>query len=347
MDIRQLIISEDATILDAMKQLEQEAKKILFILRNGKLAASITDGDIRRWILSGGALDESVDKVGNFNPLYLHLNEINLAENLMHKYSIEAVPIINEKHELVSVVFWNDKNIHIEKAKIDLPVVMMAGGLGTRLYPYTKILPKPLIPVGEIPIAERIINQFCQAGCNQFYLVVNHKKNMIKAYFNEIEKKYEIQYTDENIPLGTGGGISLLKGKINSTFILTNCDILVEADFYKIYEFHKKQKNIITMICSLKNFTIPYGVVNIAHDGSIDSLQEKPVISFFTNTGCYLVESKVIDEVELNRNVNFPELIEECKKKGDKVGVYPIGERSWFDMGQIDTFEEMNKKFEK
>ena len=93
---------------------------------------------------------------------------------------------------------------------------------------------------------------------------------MIKAYFNEIEKKYEIQYIDENIPLGTGGGISLLKGKINSTFILTNCDILVEADFYKIYEFHKKQKNIITMICSLKNFTIPYGVVNIAHDGSID-----------------------------------------------------------------------------
>lgn len=347
MDIHQLVISEDATVLDAMKQLEQGSRKILFILDNRRLAASITDGDIRRWILSGGNLEESVRKVGNYSPLYLHLNNINLAEGLMRDNSIEAVPIVDEGNELISVVFWNDKNIQIEKPKINLPVVMMAGGLGTRLYPYTKILPKPLIPIGEIPIAERIINQFYEVGCNRFFLVVNHKKNMIKAYFNEIDKKYDIQYIDEDVPLGTGGGISLLKGKINSTFILTNCDILVEENFSKIYEFHKKEKNIITMICSLKNFTIPYGVVNIAHDGTIESLQEKPKISFFTNTGCYLVEARVIDELEENRNVNFPELIEEYKKKGEKVGVYPVGESSWLDMGQIDTFEEMNRKFEK
>ncbi|ODM05624.1 nucleotidyltransferase family protein [Eisenbergiella tayi] len=347
MDIHQLVISEEATVLDAMRQLEQGSRKILFILDDRRLAASITDGDIRRWILSGGNLEESVRKVGNYSPLYLHLNDINLAEGLMRDNSIEAVPIVNEGNELISVVFWNDKNIQIEKPKINLPVVMMAGGLGTRLYPYTKILPKPLMPIGEIPIAERIINQFYEVGCNQFFLVVNHKKNMIKAYFNEIDKKYDIQYIDEDVPLGTGGGISLLKGKINSTFILTNCDILVEENFSKIYEFHKKEKNIITMICSLKNFTIPYGVVNIAHDGTIESLQEKPKISFFTNTGCYLVEARVIDELEENRNVNFPELIEEYKKKCEKVGVYPVGENSWLDMGQIDTFEEMNRKFEK
>lgn len=181
---------------------------------------------------------------------------------------------------------------------------------------------------------------------NQFFLVVNYKKNMIKAYFNEIKKDYSVSYIDEEYPLGTGGGIALLKNKIHETFILSNCDILIEEDFKKIYEFHKKEKNLITMVCSLKTFTIPYGVIEIGADGQIKNMKEKPEFSFFTNTGCYIVEPRVIDEMKTGRNVAFPDIIMEYKKRNEKVGIYPIGEHAWMDMGQMDTFEEMRARVE-
>lgn len=346
MEIEKLFIDENNTILEAMAQMDQAARKILFIQKEGKLAATLTDGDIRRWILSGGSLKEKVKKAANYSPRYLTADRQYQAEEMMKQHLIEAVPIVNEDGALLSVIFWNEENVRLKQEKVELPVVMMAGGLGTRLYPYTKILPKPLIPVGEIPIAERIMNQFHKYGCDRFYLVVNHKKNMIKAYFNEIERDYEITYVDEEKPLGTGGGVSLLKGKIDQTFILTNCDILIEEDFSKIYEYHRKEKNLITMVCSLKNYSIPYGVVNIGNDGTIESMQEKPVMSFFTNTGCYIVEPRVIEEMEEQKCISFPDVIAAYKNSGEKVGVYPIGEHAWLDMGQMDAFEEMRSRLE-
>jgi NDP-sugar pyrophosphorylase family protein len=261
----------------------------------------------------------------------------------MKKNNIDALPLINEKGEIVSILFLNDEIIR-EKNRLEVPVVIMAGGLGTRLYPYTKILPKPLIPVGEIPIAEHIINRFNKYGCKDFYLILNHKKNMIKAYFNEISKDYSVNYIDEEKPLGTGGGLSLLKNKINSTFILSNCDILIEEDYYKLYRHHKKENNLITMVTSLKNLKIPYGVIEISETGEIESMEEKPSFSFFTNTGMYVVEPRVIEELEENKVIGFPDIIEHYQNKGEKVGVYPISEKSWLDMGQLDELEEMRKR---
>ena len=222
----------------------------------------------------------------------------------------------------------------------------MAGGLGTRLSPYTNILPKPLIPIGEIPIAEHIINSFKQYGCKEYYMIVNYKRNMIKAYFDEVEKDYSLKFVMEEKKLGTGGGVSLLKGDIKSTFILTNCDILIEEDLSKAYKRHKETGNMITMICSLKNFTIPYGVVNVDENGDIDTMQEKPEMTFLTNTGCYIVEPQVIEEMTYNEPIDFPVLIENCKAKGYRIGVYPISESSWLDMGQFDEMEKMRQRFE-
>jgi NDP-sugar pyrophosphorylase family protein len=163
---------------------------------------------------------------------------------------------------------------------------------------------------------------------------------MIKAYFNEIDKDYNVYYIDENKPLGTGGGLSLLKGRISSTFILTNCDILVQEDFNKIYQLHKEKKHLITMVCSLKNFSVPYGVVEIGEHGEIESMREKPELSFFTNTGCYIVEPEVIEELEDDTMIGFPDIIEKYKSQAKNVGVYPIGEKAWLDMG---NFEEMKR----
>lgn len=343
MIIKDILINEECTMMKAMQALDHVAKKVLFVVREEKLIATLTDGDIRRWILKKGNLEAKVSDIANYNPKFLHTKDKNIAKQYMKDQSIEALPIVNENMLILTVILWNDEEIDNRK-KITLPVVIMAGGVGTRLYPYTKILPKPLIPIGDLPIAEHIINKFHNYGCNDFYLIVNHKKNMIKAYFNEIQKEYTVNYIDEDKPLGTGGGLSLLKGKIDTTFIFSNCDILIEEDYEKMYRFHKKENNLITMICSLKNIKIPYGVIQINDKGEIESMKEKPELSFFTNTGVYIVEPKVIEYLENNLEISFPDIIEKHRNSGDKVGIYPISEHAWMDMGQLDSMEEMNKR---
>jgi Nucleoside-diphosphate-sugar pyrophosphorylase involved in lipopolysaccharide biosynthesis/translation initiation factor 2B, gamma/epsilon subunits (eIF-2Bgamma/eIF-2Bepsilon) len=337
-------IEEDKSILDAMQQLDKSARKILFVHREGKLLASLTDGDIRRWILKKGNLQMSVKYAANYAPKYLYEHQVDQAMHAMKEYGIDALPVVDNEHRIKKVVFTSDFMQKYGTFEKDIPVVIMAGGLGTRLSPYTNILPKPLIPVGDYPIAEHIINRFYSYGCRQFYMIVNYKRNMIKAYFDEFEKEYRLDFITEEKALGTGGGISLLKGKIKDTFILTNCDILIDDNLTKAYEQHIESGNMITMVCSLKNFTIPYGVVNIGEDGMIASMQEKPNMSFFTNTGCYFVEPEVIEDLEYNEPADFPAIIEKYMKNGKRVGIYPIGEEAWLDMGQIDELEKMKTR---
>lgn len=350
--IDQFLGTTTMTIVEAMQQIDKNAKGILFIVDDiCKLVGCLTDGDIRRWLIKTGSLHSLVTEAMNRTPYSVLRDEAAHAESLMREKSIFAIPIVDETGQVTDIIF-EDKQINneaLQKSTIsgNVPVVMMAGGKGTRLYPYTQILPKPLIPVGDLPIAEHIINGFCEYGCKDFYLIVNHKKNMIKAYFSEVEKDYNISYADEYEPLGTGGGLSLLKGQIHEPFIFTNCDTLIVEDFSEIYKYHKKQKNVVTMICSLKNYKIPYGVINMGNGGQIESMEEKPTVSFFTNTGCYIVEPEVIDDIPENTVMGFPTLIEKYKKEGKKVGVYPINESSWMDMGEMDALEAMRKRLEK
>lgn len=343
MEIKDFLIDEESTLIEAMKQLDMVAKKILFVVKKGHFVATITDGDIRRSILRKKNLDSKIKDIANYNPKFLLEKDRPRAKEYMKKNSIEALPIVNKKGDIISIILWNDEEVEYKK-KIDIPIVIMAGGLGTRLYPYTKILPKPLIPIGEIPIVEHIINRFYKNGSKQFYLVVNHKKNMIKAYFNEVKKNYEINYIEEYKPLGTGGGLSLLKGKINSTFILSNCDILIEEDYEKIYKFHKDNCNLITMVCSLKTIRIPYGVIEISESGEIENMKEKPEISFLANTGMYIIENTILEDIEEGKEIGFPDIIEEYRLKGKKIGVYPISENNWMDMGEFDEMEKMRKR---
>lgn len=348
-DMEQFLGTTTMTIVEAMQKIDKNTRGLLFIVdKERKLLGSLTDGDIRRWLIKAGTLQVEVSVAMNHKPYRIHSNEKKDAAKIMKAHSIFALPVINEEGQVLDIIF-DTKEVYNEPLKTlkGVPVVMMAGGKGTRLYPYTKILPKPLIPVGELPIAEHIINKFFAYGCKDFHLIVNHKKNMIKAYFNEVEKAYNLFYADEDEPLGTGGGLSLLKGKIDNTFVLTNCDTLIEADFSQIYQYHKEQNNIITMICSLKNYQIPYGVINLGNGGQIESMEEKPTFSFFTNTGCYIVDPEVIKDIPENTVVGFPDLLEKYRKEGRNVGVYPINESSWLDMGEMEALEEMRKRLEK
>ena len=233
------------------------------------------------------------------------------------------------------------------RKKAGIPVVVMAGGLGTRLYPYTKILPKPLIPVGEKPICEMILDRFCDYGCRQVYMVVNYKKNMIKSYFNDLENKpYQIEYADETEFLGTGGGLCLLKGRLNTTFFFSNCDTLLDVDYGDVYQYHKRHGNLITMICAYKHYTVPYGVVEMGENGAIEGMREKPELNFLTNTGVYVVEPQVVAELEDGKKQGFPDVIEKYRRAGKPVGVYPISESAWMDMGQMEELEKMRRRLE-
>ena len=343
--VEELCITRDTTVLETLKKLDETGQRILFVAPDRLLQGVVTDGDIRKFILRGGALEAPVWEAANQSPKTLPVSERGRAREVMQQYSIDALPLLDKKGYIADIAFARGLDLDHHK-QAGIPVVIMAGGLGTRLYPYTKILPKPLIPVGELPIAEHIINRFRDFGCTDFRMVVNYKKNMIKSYFSELDKDYTVSYVDEDTFMGTGGGLCLLKGSMDSTFFFSNCDTLIDADFGDIYEYHKQQGNVITMICAFKHYVVPYGVVELDENGGIAQMREKPELNFLTNTGVYVVEPEVVADMPDGQFIGFPDVIDRYRKAGRKVGVYPIGEASWMDMGQMEELEKMRRRME-
>ena len=343
--VEELFIEPTATVLETLRKLDETGQRILFIAPEGQLKAVITDGDIRKFFLRGGTPDQTVDNAANYHPLSLPVSERGKARKMLQKHCIDALPILNKRGVITDIVFARGEDVDNRK-RADIPVVMMAGGLGTRLYPYTKILPKPLIPVGEQPIAELIMDRFRDFGCHDFTMIVNYKRGMIKSYFGELEKDYTVNFADEDVFMGTGGGLCLLKGKMKSPFFFTNCDTLLDVDFGDIYEYHKAHGNLVTMVCDFKHYTVPYGVVELREDCVIAARREKPELYFLTNTGVYVVEPRVVEEMRDGEKIGFPDVIERYRAAGEKVGVYPISESSWMDMGQLEELEKMRRKLE-
>ncbi|MBQ7148567.1 MAG: CBS domain-containing protein [Pseudobutyrivibrio sp.] len=342
--MQNVLIHEEDSILQAMRTFDASGRKTAFIVDgDNKLLAAVSEGDVRRFILSGGDLNDAVSTIANYKPRSLKEDERDDARDFLRRHNIQGLPIVDDEGHVIDTVFWSENNL-TKQGNLSAPVVMMAGGKGTRLYPYTRILPKPLIPVGEKPISELIMDSFAEYGIDRMIMIVNHKKGMIKSYYGEVEKPYAIEFVDEDAPLGTGGGLSLLRGKVDETFILTNCDILIEEDYSKIYEHHKKEGNMITMVCSLRNFQIAYGVVEFGEHGNIIDMKEKPEFSFFTNTGIYIVEPEVIDYIKDGEVIGFPDIINRLKDDNKKVGVYPINENTWMDMGQLDELSKMESR---
>lgn len=343
--VEELFIPESATVLETMRKLDETGQRIVFIAPGGRLKAVVTDGDIRKFFLRGGTMDVPVSRAANYAPRSLPISERGRAREVLQQHSIDALPILNKRGLITDIVFARGVDVDNRK-HAELPVVMMAGGLGTRLYPYTKILPKPLIPVGEQPIAELIIDRFRGFGCREFTLVVNYKRGMIKSYFGDLEKDYTVDFVDEDVFMGTGGGLCLLKGRMDKTFFFTNCDTLLDVDFGDIYEYHKQHGHLITMVCAFKHYTVPYGVVELGEDGGIAAMREKPELNFLTNTGVYVVEPRVVEEMRDGEKIGFPDVIKRYRDAGEKVGIYPISESSWMDMGQMEELEKMRRKLE-
>ncbi|HBJ1652186.1 sugar phosphate nucleotidyltransferase [Clostridium botulinum] len=345
MDISSLLVNKDMSIRKGIDILDKNGKKFIVVVEDKKLIGVVTDGDIRRWILKNGDISKSTDNIMTKSPKYLQIEERNNVKEIMNKYKIEAVPIVNKEKEVVDVVFWSDvyNNQLTYFETNNIPIVIMAGGKGTRLQPYTKIIPKMLVPIGEIPIIERIINNFVNFNFNDFYVTINYKKDIIKAYFNK-ETSYDISFVEEDTPLGTAGSLTLLKDNIKSTFFVSNCDILVDANYSDILKFHKKCQNKITIVTALKNYVIPYGVFNLNDDGSILSLDEKPRYEFLVNTGMYILEKDVLEYIEENKYADMTDIIYKLIENKEKIGIYPVTEGAWLDMGEFESMKHMIDK---
>lgn len=340
-ELQQFIGKDNLTISEAMQKIDTNSYGILFLSGDDeKILGCITDGDIRRFLLAGGKMSGKAVDAANKNPRVAY--SIEEARNLYHKRYFVVIPLVDENRRIVDI-YSGETGDQIEKehSPLNIPVVINAGGKGTRLDPFTRVIPKPLIPIGDLPIIEHIMKEYQSYSCNEFHIIVNYKRDLMKAYFADNDNNYNISWYDEEKPLGTGGGLSLLRGKFKDTFFFANCDALLTANYESMVKFHKENGNVITMICAYKNINIPYGVVEMGLNGAIEDMKEKPLMSFLTNTGIYIVEPEVIDDIEDGVSIGFPDIVEKERQKGKRVAVFPVSENDWMDMGQIPELEKM------
>lgn len=337
-------IQHDQTILEAVKIIDTGGAKIAVVVdEDCKLLGTITDYDVRQAILKGHDLRKNVTSIMNHNPKVVNIScsdqEI-LAK--MKSKSVRQIPIVNDNGFLVGLKLLSDfSNESIKRSNI---VVIMAGGLGTRLRPLTDHCPKPLLKIGNKPILEIILESFIEAGFCKFYISVNYKAEMIKQYFgNGYKYGVTINYLEENKRLGTAGALSLLPDQIKESVIVMNGDLLTKVSFKQLLDFHTNNKSLATMCVREYNYQIPYGVIDF-DNWKITALKEKPVYSAFVNAGIYVLEPEVIKSIEKEKYFDMTDLFSDVMSKKENALIFPIREY-WLDVGRIEDFEKAQGEF--
>ncbi len=350
MNWKKLIVKDNVNLKETLKRMDEGAEKILFVVnKNNLIKGVITDGDIRRHFLHHGTLNANVSQIYNTKFMYAKNGyKKKDIKKLMLEKKIEVLPVIDNSGRIIDALSWADvfgSSSSFAGDSVSVPVVIMAGGRGERLAPFTKILPKALIPIGEKPIIEIIMDKFNSCGVKKFYVTINHKGEMVKVYFESTPKPYAIEYIKESDFLGTAGSLKLLPSKIEDTFIVSNCDIIVTADYRDLLEFHAKNKNLLTVVGSIQHYRIPYGILHFKKEGRIKNIQEKPEFDFTVNTGVYVLSKKAIDFIPKNKRFDMTDLIGKLIKNKKKVGVYPISEKSYMDTGQWEEYKKHMEGF--
>src|SRR3989338_1410367 len=347
--LKSLLIPTGTTIKQTMQKLTETSEKILFVIDfNEKLLGTVTDGDIRIGLINGIEFSEKVEIIMHREFVSVKQDTVNMEElvkELMLETKIEQIPILNNDGVIVDVIIWTDildEKKHQKPAKFfDNQIVIMAGGKGTRLDPFTRILPKPLIPIVNKPLIELIMERFYQNVFSNFIFTLNYKKEYIKLFLKENKLPYSIDWVEEEDFLGTAGSLILLKDKITDTFIVTNCDTLLELEFADVMKWHKEHKAVMTLIGCHNEYQIPFGVLQMSN-GKLDKIIEKPVHDVIINTGVYVMEPSVLSYIEEGKPINMDELIDILLEK-ENLTIYPIYD-GWLDIGQ---WEEYKKSLEK
>jgi dTDP-glucose pyrophosphorylase len=321
-ELKGLLVPPTMSVKEAMTRMGESAEQILLVTtRDRTLIGTLTDGDIRRHILSDGALVEPVSKVCHTTPKTVS-NTYSASEvkQLMLEKRIKQIPIVDAKRRVTGLLRWEDvlgRDTQRLRAPLAVPVVIMAGGKGARLEPFTSILPKPLIPIEDRPLVQVIMDRFMVFGCNRFIMTVNYKAQMIRSYFAGEETR--------------GKYAGILDG-----------DVVIKADYGDILRFHRERGHLLTIVASMQNFRVPYGVIQLERNGSLRGIEEKPEYDLLANTGLYVLNEKVFSHFPRRASFDMTDLIAEVKKAGAPVGVFPVGQGAWTDVGQwAEYFKNM------
>ena len=347
--LKSLLIFPDVTIKQAMQKLNETAEKILFVVdEQNKLLGTVTDGDIRRAIINGLGFGDAIENVMYKDFFSLNINTPKIedqAKKIMFENKIEQIPILNERGEIIDIILWTEvleqKVQPKSKRLYNNHVVIMAGGKGTRLDPFTKILPKPLIPIGNKPVIEIIMERFYQCGFHKFIYTLNYKKEYMKLFLKENTFSYDINWIEEDEYLGTAGGLSLIADRINDAFFVANCDSVLDVDFGQVMKWHKEHNATMTIIGCHSEVKIPFGVLELSN-GKLKKIYEKPVHDVIINTGVYVMEPCVLSYIPAGKNMDMNNLIDLVIEK-EKITVFPIHKDGWFDIGQWEEYKRSLK----
>ena len=341
--ISKFLITKDQTIKKAMQLINKNSQRCLVVVdRFNKMLGTLSDGDIRNALLKNSSMNDKIEKYYNKKAKFVYKNNYskdNLKKLFKEKYDL--VPILKKNKTVIDITYWSKEfSEKIKPKKLDVPVVIMAGGEGTRLQPFTKVLPKPLIPIKDKPVIEHIMEKFISSGISKFIFTINYKAEIIKAYFRELKPNLKINFIEEHSPLGTAGGIKFLEKKVKKDFFVVNCDTIVDINYGDLYSFHKDKRNAITIVASAKEYKIPYGICEINNKGMLASMKEKPKFNFLASSGIYVLNPSILKLIPKREKFHFSNLISLAKKKKLKIAVYPIDDSLWLDVGQWNEYKK-------
>lgn len=344
-DWNKILVSSDTTIRETIHIMNQGALKIVLVAdENRRLIGTVVDGDIRRGILRGCSLEGTVQDVMYRKPTIALQNEDR--EKILDKMcqnSVYQIPVVDEDGILVGLEVIEAL---LSPAKLENWVVLMAGGLGSRLKPLTTDTPKPLLKIGEKPLLETTLVNFKEQGFDRFFISVNYKSEQIEAHFGDGSKwGVQIDYLREDKKLGTAGGLDLLPDKPTVPVLVMNGDVLTKVNFQQLLDFHLEHRAVATMCVCEYDFQVPYGVIKLDRH-RIASIEEKPVQRFFVNAGIYVLEPEALDLVLHDSYFDMTTLFEKLVEQEKETAVFPIREY-WLDIGRMDDFERAQGEFTK
>jgi dTDP-glucose pyrophosphorylase len=343
-EMQEFLVRPYFSIIQTLNVIDNNARGIALVVNEeGKLLGTITDGDIRRALIKGESLRAAIEEIYCRHSRFVYEDEKDKANEIMKEFKIRFVPVLNRSGVVID--FIEPDNIEYINEKSN-PVLIMAGGLGTRLRPLTDDIPKPMLKVGDKPILETIINQFRLKGYKNILLSVNYKSEIIENYFRDgNDFGVSIRYIKETKRLGTGGAIKLAEEYLTKPFFVINGDILTNLNFDKMMTVHTK--NNFNMTIGTRNYEIqvPYGVLNI-NDLCVTSLEEKPIVNFFVNGGIYTLNPEILKFIPRDEFYNITDLINVLTKENYRIGSYPI-EEYWMDIGKLNDYYQANEDIKK
>jgi len=340
---KDIAIRSDATVREALETIDRGAKQIALVVEDAcHLSGTITDGDIRRALLRGAQLDSAVVEVMNSNPVTGLLEEDSrIWQRTMQRHSLHHLPILDKHGCVIELAEFRAPS----EPTRTTPIVIMAGGLGTRLRPLTEEIPKPLVPVGPKPVLETIIENFASQGFENIHLCLNYKGQMIRDYFGDGgHLGVNIDYVTEDRRLGTAGALSLLPSVPEEPIVVMNGDLLTKVDFVRLLEFHNKQDFVATMAMREYSHQVPYGVLRIGDGYRIEQLREKPVERHYVNAGIYVLSPEALRLVPEQKFYDMPTLFQRLMDMQRPVGSFPLRDY-WIDIGRIEDLERASEEF--